>query len=214
MTARNVRLGKQPSKLVRDLTLLQNEKCIVEASEGTLTLPIIVDDATRGHFFVGKGQLTLDTIVETPQGAIGKPMNRKFNQPFLMFSETHNISEALSPATNEDFSQSGYEDLADFLVRANLVFSQFFSCSSKGINLRNFEKDSQVFGFFNTHDQWDVLISKDDNLVYASAGKVYISEDLDENSETSSAHVLFGGNGKTVIVGKNNILVDFGEEEK
>jgi len=76
MSPKNVKLGNQPGKLIRDLVLLQNEKCIVKACASALTLPILVDDETRGHLFFGKGQLTMDTIVETPRGAVGKPWSR------------------------------------------------------------------------------------------------------------------------------------------
>lgn len=215
MTARNMKLGKQPSKLNHDLILLENEKCIIEVAKGTLTLPILIDETAQGCFFAGKGRLTLDTIVETPEGAVGKPMNNDLTQPFLMFGETAPLSEALSPAIDEDFSKMGCNDLADFLVKANEAFSKFFSGGNRSIGLESkFEKRSIMFAFLNTHDKWDVLISKGDKIIYTSEGRVYISSDLDEDFETRSAHVLFARNGKTVVVGRHNVLVDYGEDRQ
>jgi hypothetical protein len=92
-------LGNQPQKLTKDATLLHNEKCLVIATAGTIALPILLEEATSGQLFIGKGQLTIDTIVETSRGAIGKPIVRDLTPeyPFVMLGETETSKRIWSP---------------------------------------------------------------------------------------------------------------------
>lgn len=203
---RNIKLGKQPHRLIRDTMLLQSEKCVVTAQEDTLMLPIFVNDTTRGHLLMGKGQFTLDAIIETPKGAIGKSFVTDLNQPFLMFGAVSTISENSVAATVQDISNMDYENLEDLLVKANDVFSQFTMNNHKQ---HNFEEDSQVFAFFTPDKTWDMLISKEDKLVFTSRNKVYIFKDSNESTEFHPERLLFAEDGKTVIIGKNTILIDF-----
>jgi len=209
MTPKRAKLGNEPSKLTKDLVLLQNEKCIVKAFAGDLTLPILADDATLGYIFFGKGRFTLDAIVETPEGAVGKPLVKDLDTPFIMLGKVCNIANDLTPATVHDISNMGCRNSEEFLAKANEVFSRF----SLDYHTRfNFEEDSQVFAFANEHDKWDMLISKEDKLVYMSKDKVYISKDKAESVDISPAGVLVAERGKTIVIGKNNILIDSDDE--
>lgn len=209
MTPKRAKLGNEPSKLTKDLVLLQNEKCIVKAFAGDLTLPILADDATLGYIFFGKGRFTLDAIVETPEGAVGKPLVKDLDTPFIMLGKVCNIANDLTPATVHDISNMGCRNSEEFLAKANEVFSRF----SLDYHTRfNFEEDSQVFAFANEHDKWDMLISKEYKLVYMSKDKVYISKDKAESVDISPAGVLVAERGKTIVIGKNNILIDSDDE--
>ena len=202
---RHIKLGKQPHKLNKDLTLLENEKCVITTQEGTLTLPILVEGNTRGHILTGKGQLTLDAIIETPKGAIGKSLITDLDQPFLMFGTVSEISENTAPATAQDISNMGYENLEDLLVKANDAFSQFTINSHKHPKL---EENTQTFAFFTPDKAWDILVTKEDKLIFTSRNKVYIFKHPTENTQLHPQHLQFAENGKTIIIGKNNILID------
>ena len=208
---RFLKLGKQPSRLNRDLTLLQNEKCLITAQEGTLTLPILIEGNTQGHLLTGKGQLTLDAIVDTPKGAIGKSLFTDLNQPFLMFNTDNDVSGNSTPGNDQDITNMGYENLEDLLVKANDVFSQFTTNSHKHPKL---EEDTQMFAFFTTDKTWDILIAKEDKLIFTSRSKVYIFKDEAEDTEFHPQRLMLTEDGKTVIIGKNNILIDFDAHQR
>ncbi len=202
-----MRLGNQPQKLIKDTTLLRNERCIVTVTAGTLALPILLDDATRGQLFIGKGQLTLDTIVETSRGAIGKPLIRDLtpDYPFLMLGESENLKENLASVTNQDLNNIGYKSTDEFLKKANEAFDEFAHRRHSHIDI---EPDAHVFAFANEHQKWDFLIAKDDKLVYTSEHKVYVSKNSGENASLEPGSILVSKKGKTVVIDRGNILVD------
>ena len=205
MTYNHVKLGSQPQRLTEDLILLQNEKCIVKASTGTLTLQVLVEDEVRGHFLVGKGQFTLDAIVETPQGAVGKPVVKNLNTPFLAFGPITNIKNSSVPATLEEISSMGYAGLEDFLARANETLHQFLGNSH---GHWHFERNSHLLAFSNEDERWDILISEGSKLVYTSKDNVYISKDNSKSLIAQPESIVVKGNGKTVIISGNDVLVN------
>jgi hypothetical protein len=200
-------LGNQPQKLTEDATLLHNEKCIVTATAGTLALPILLENETSGQLFIGKGQLTIDTIVETSRGAIGKPLLRDLTpvHPFLMLGETGNLKENLAPATNQDLNSLGYKSTDEFLKAANEAFDEFTHRRHNHIDI---EPDARIFAFANEDEKWAFLIAKDDRLVYASKHKVYISRNGGERASIGPESILVNKKGKTVVIDRGNILVD------
>jgi hypothetical protein len=202
-----MQLGNQPQKLTKDATLLQNEKCIITATAGTLALPILLDEATSGQLFVGKGQLTLDAIVETSRGAVGKPLVRDLNpdHPFLMLGETENLKENSAPATDQDLTSMGYKSSGEFLKTANEAFDEFAHRRHSHIDI---EPDARIFAFANEHEKWDFLIAKADKLVYTSKRKVYISKNNGESVSLGQGSILVAKKGKTVVIDRGNILVD------
>jgi hypothetical protein len=205
MHLRDMKLGNQPNKLTQDLTLFQNEKCIVKAFAGTLTLPILHDELTRGLVFAGRGQLTLDAIVETSRGAVGKPLIKDLNQPFIMIGKISNFQESLAPADAQDASKAGYASLEEFMAKTTVIFNRFFWHRHTHLD---FEEDSRLFAFVGEHDKWDMLISKGNRLVFTSKDKVYISKDKVQNLVIGPEQVLVAGKGKTVVISNNDILVD------
>ena len=202
-----IQLGNQPQKLTKDATLLQNEKCIITVTADTLTLPILLDNATSGQLFVGKGQLTLDAIVETSRGAIGNPLIRDLTpeHPFLMLGVTENLKENLAPVASQDLTNMGYKSTDEFLRVANEAFDQF--AHRKHIHI-DIEPNARIFAFANEHEKWDFLIAKDDKLVYASKHKVYVSKNGGESVSLGQGSILVAKKGKTVVIDRGNILVD------
>ena len=202
-----MQLGNQPQKLTNDITLLQNEKCIIKATAGTFTLPILVDNTTSGQLFIGKGQLTLDTIIETTRGAIGKPLVTELtpDHPFLMLGETKSLKESLTPATNQDLTSMGYKSTDEFLKTANVTFDRFAHKRHSHIDI---EPNAHIFAFANEHEKWDFLIAKDDKLVYTSKHKVYVSKNNGESVSLGQGSILVAKKGKTVVIDRGNILVD------
>jgi len=203
----HMELGNQPQKLTQDTTLLQNQKCIIKATAGTLTLPILIHNTTSGYLFIGKGEFTLDAIVETARGAIGKPIARTLSpdQPYLMLGESTTLNQNLAPVTIQDLTNMGYRNTDEFLKKANNTFGQFAHRQHGHINI---EGDSHIFAFATEHNKWDILVAKRDKLVYTSKHRVYVSRDNGESVSLSPAQILVAKKGKTVVIDNGNILVD------
>jgi len=200
-----MQLGTQPQKLTKNTTLLQNNKCIVKTAAGTLTLPILVDGNPSGHLFIGKGEFTLDAIIETPQGAIGRPITRDLNQPFLMLGENTTVTQNLAPATIQGLTNNGYKSTEEFLKKAHETLDQF---AHRRHGRFDMESDAHIFAFATEHDRWDILVAKQDKLVYTSKNRVYVSRDNGESVSLGPAQILVAKKGKTVVTDKGNILVD------
>jgi hypothetical protein len=88
MMPQNFQLESTILKAKETLTLWQTENGIIEINTNTLAVPIKLDNQQKGYIFHGHGKLLLDTIVETNEGAIGKPVEKEINEPFLMLGET------------------------------------------------------------------------------------------------------------------------------
>ena len=211
MFSHHMELGTQPHKLTQDTTLLQSDKCIIKATAGTVTLPILTDNTIIGQLFIGKGQVTLDTIVETNRGAIGKPLIRDLtpDRPFLMLGETKDLRENITQATNQDLANIGYKSTDEFLKTANETFDQF---AHKRHSHMDIEPDAHIFAFATEHGKWDFLIAKDDKLVYTSKHKVYVSKNNGETVSLGQGSILVAKKGKTVVIGGGNILVERDEQ--
>ena len=207
MLFHHMKLGTQPHKLTQDTTLLQNDKCIIKATADTLTLPILIDDTPCGHLFIGKGQLTLDTIIETTRGAIGKPLIKNLTQPYAMFGENTNLNQ--TPATTQDLANLGYKSADEFLKTANDTFDQFTHGRRGNFDI---EKDAHIFAFAMEHSKWDILIAKGEKLVYTSKEKVYITKDNGHSVSLEPGSIFVSKKGKTVIIDKGNILVERNEQ--
>jgi hypothetical protein len=118
-------LGKTVLKATESMTLWQTEKGIIEISNNTLTIPIKLDGQKRGYVFQGHGKLLLDTIVETEEGAMGRPVEKELNEPFLMLGDIEEIQKSLTKANEEDFQKMGYKDQKGFEDRAEDLCDQF-----------------------------------------------------------------------------------------
>jgi len=99
MIRQNYQLGNSISKATEDITLWQTEKGIIKISKNTLAIPIKLDDKRKGYIFHGHGKLLLDAIVETEEGAIGKPVEKEINEPFLMLGDTEETQQHFSTAS-------------------------------------------------------------------------------------------------------------------
>ena len=205
MLLQHLQLGTQPQKLTIETTLLQNNKCLIKTAADTLSLPILVDDSPRGHLFIGNGEFTLDAIIETTRGAIGKPVTRNLNQPFLMLGENKTLNQNLAPATTQDLTNNGYKNTDEFLRKAHETLDQF---AHRRHGRFDIESNAQVFAFATETDRWDILVAKQDKLVYTSKNRVYVSRDNGESVSLSPAQIIVAKKGKTVVIDKGNILVD------
>lgn len=201
MIWQNYQLGNTVSKTSEAMTLWQTEKVIIEINKNTLAIPIELDDKERGYVFHGNGKLLLDTIVETEEGAIGKPVEKELHEPFLMVGDIEETQKHLTEASEEDFEKVGYQNQQEFVDGAEDLCDQFFK--KKGVhNHQHFdEHHGFIFAFQNETSKLDILVAKGSKLVYKAMDIVFVSN-KNKVVLKSPSEVVCLSNGKSVIVKK------------
>lgn len=202
---RRYQLGEVPLKTVEDITLLQNERCLTKVFKDTLCLPILVEEETTGYIFHGTGQLMIDSIVETKRGAVGKPTIKDLKQPFIILGNTEKIENNLVSADSTDLNKLGYKGIEGYVEMADRLCERLLR---KGTNRLTLDmKDTLVFAFAEPKDEFDMLVSKGDSLVYTSREKVFVSK-RDKTVLKCPEHVVVTKRGKTVIIANDQFLVE------
>jgi hypothetical protein len=201
MIWQNYQLGNTVSKTSEAMTLWQTEKGIIDISKNTLAIPIKLSDNERGYVFHGHGKLLLDTIVETEEGAIGKPVEKELNEPFLTLGETEETQKHLTTASEEDFAKMGYQNQQEFVDRAEDLCDQFFK--KKGVHNHQCldEHHGFIFAFQNENSKLDILVTKGSKLVYKAMDIVFVSN-KNKVVLKSPSEVVCLSNGKSVIIKK------------
>jgi hypothetical protein len=193
-------LDSEVSKVSEDMVLWKNDKGIIEISGGSLAIRVIVDSHPCGYVFHGKGKLLIDTIVETNKGAVGKSVERVLDEPFLMLGSLDD--QKLEDVKSEDFSLLGYENKEQVSSKAEQLLAKFFEKSNHK-HSRFLEGDRGfIFAFLNDKGKLDILVSKDDKIVYTSTDKVFVSKG-EKIVLTSRGKVIALKSGKSIIVEEN-----------
>lgn len=165
-------IGQNPLKTVESINLLRTDRCIVNVSKDTLALPIMMDDETKGYFFHGAGELLIDTIIETPRGAVGEPTDKDLTKPFIMIGETKGVDNKVEPADASDLLKKGHKNCEDFIEKAQELCRRVFR---RRLHSTNFNENcAQLFVFAADKNSEDVLVSKGDKLVYKSQDDVCV----------------------------------------
>ncbi|UCH31143.1 MAG: hypothetical protein JSV05_06435 [Candidatus Bathyarchaeota archaeon] len=181
--------------------MLKNDKGIVEVGKGALAIQINLEGRPRGYVFRGKGKLIVDSIVETKQGAVGKPVEKEVNESFLMLGEWTEAERSLEEADEEDYVEAGFKGKQEFESDALNLLDRFFkggSCES-----RRFDRNRGfVFAFPNEKSRFDILVAKGSKLVYKAKDTVFVSKG-NKVVLKSAGDVFVSRPGKSVIVTKD-----------
>ncbi|MDH5447820.1 MAG: hypothetical protein OEY24_04480 [Candidatus Bathyarchaeota archaeon] len=206
MIWKNYQLDSTVSKATEDITLWRTGKGILEISKDTLVLPIKLNEQRKGYVFHGHGKLLLDTVVETEEGAIGRPVEKEIIEPFLMLGDIEEIQQHLSTADKEDLTETGYESEQKFVTKAEELCDQFLG-RGRVHNHRCFGEDHGfVFAFLNEADKLDILVAKDSKLVYKAMDIVFVSN-KNKVVLKSPSEVVCTDNGKSVIIKRGKSLI-------
>ena len=186
-------------KVFEDRTLWETEKGVVRIRENTLVLPIQLNGQRKGYVFHGNGELLLDAIVETEEGALGRTVEKRISSPFLVLGAKKDLLPSLDTAQLEDLNKAGYEDKQSFLAEAerlcNRILRQERGCNCKGINVDR----GLVFAFSNETERPDILVTKGAKLVYRAVGTVFVSSG-EKSKLKSHGTVVLAHNGKSLLV--------------
>ena len=157
------------------LVLLKTERGLVEIDKDGLAVAVKLDGEVRGYVLQGNCKLALDTIVETREGAIGKPVEKEVKKPFLALGPSEKLQRSLGTANDDDLKKVGYENSQQFLTEAKELLDHFsrrrlgyFNCSH--------ESEGSIFAFPNEAGGVDILLSDGSKLVYEAVGMIFIAD--------------------------------------
>jgi len=201
MTAQSLHLDNTVLKTLDILTLWQNEQGIIQTGKDALAVSIKLGNETKGYIFHGKGKLILDTIIETKEGAFGKPVEKEINKPFLMLGNTKEIQENLIMASREDLHHLGYENEQGFLDEAEELYKKFFENRKTDYHKCCKGSAGVIFAFPNKADKLDILLAKDSKLIYKASDKIFLSTNRKTVLKTPE-EVILSSNKKFFIVKK------------
>jgi len=196
----NYQLDKTVSKANEDLTLWQTERGIIRIGKNTLACPIGLDGQQVGYVFHGHYRLLLDTIVETNEGAIGKPLEKEANTPFLMLGNTERVRQHFSVAGEGDFLENGlYVSKEEFIAQAEDLLNRFLEKERAYGHCHVRKNDSLIFAFQNENGRLDILVAEDSKLVYKAEDTFFVSN---ENKVVlkSLGQVVCASDGRSVII--------------
>lgn len=169
-----LRVGEAVFRLEESFTLFRNDKCIVKIYDGAIVIPLYFNGENVGYFFHGEGTFLLDAVIETPRGALGKPIEREIETPFIMVASTSKIKEIrekLREAEDENLAQKGYADAREVVETAKELCNTMFR---KSRFCKHPELQSYVFGFQRKDtERPDMLVAKGDKLVYIRGENIF-----------------------------------------
>jgi hypothetical protein len=195
MTWHNYQLERNILKTNEVLTLWKMEKGLIEISKNTLAIPIKLGDDQKGYVFQGQGKLVLDTIVETDDGAVGKPIEKEIAGPFLMLGETEDMKKGFVTAEEDDLKTMGYESKQQFVAKANDLLDQFLGRDMVHHHCCG-HNNGVIFAFQNKSDKLDILVNKGSKLIYKATDTVYVSNKCRVVLKTPN-EVVVSGNRKS-----------------
>ena len=179
-------------------TLSRAEKASVEIKKNAFAVPIKVEEEKVGYIFVGQGKLVVDAIVETEEGAFGKPIERALSEPFLMLGNIEQTSQHFHPASHDDLKKAAVDEKT-VLDGAQELLDRFSSKSAVHghADLRN--HSGWIFAFSNGENALDHLVSKSSELVYNAKGMSFVSKG-NKSILRSSGQVVLSHHGKPIVV--------------
>lgn len=177
---------------------MQTEKGIVEIGKNTLAIPVIVHDQVKGYIFDGHGKLLLDAIVETKEGAVGKPVEKELHEPFVMLGNAEMTGRNLKPASSEDLAEAGYADRRALMAKAEELLDRFFKNGRIHSCRCSYGEEGLLFAFQNQAGNLDILLAKDTKIVYKAMDTIFISDK--SRTVLKSCEVVCVSSGKSVVV--------------
>ncbi|UCE96409.1 MAG: hypothetical protein JSV51_02035 [Candidatus Bathyarchaeota archaeon] len=199
MRYQSFQLDDDVLKATDDMKLWKNEKGLVEITKDALAVGVTLDSKRCGYVFHGVGRLLIDTIVETDKGAVGSPVEKELDTPFLMLGKLDDAEKHLDAAEKKDFQKLGYDDQQQFISKGEELLDLFFE-NSEGEHKHSRMHIGKGFIFaFPNDSKLDILVTKGSKIVYTATDMVFVSKG-DEVVLTSHGDVVVSRPGKSVFI--------------
>jgi len=199
MICRQYQLDDKIMKTNDPMRLWQSEKGLVEVDKGALVLGIRLDDELKGYVLHGHGRLILDTIVETKDGAIGKPIEKEITEPLLMLGATEETQRHLVTATDEDLAEKGYGNQKEFAANAEKLFERFLG--KERIHGGGYcgVPNGIVFAFAGKDHDLEILVADGAKIVYKAPDMVFVAERNRVLMKRPDHTILMNGRGSFIF---------------
>src|SRR5271157_2479673 len=191
MTWHHYELSNTVLKTNENLNLWKSDRGSVDIEKDTLAVAIMLNGKPEGYIFGGNGKMVLDAIVETDQGAVGKPIEQQLTDPFLMVGNPDIIEPRSSSAATGD---------QDFLAKVQDLYNEFFRGGEHfGGGCHHHSHEGMFFAFKNDSGKLDLLIPHGSKIVYRAKHMVFISDD-DEAILKSPEHMVVSNHGRCIVI--------------
>lgn len=191
MTWHHYDLSNTVLKTNERLNLWKSDRGSVDIEKDTLAAAIMLNEKPEGYIFGGNGKTILDAIVETDQGAVGKPIEQQLTDPFLMVG---------APEIIEPRSSSAVTGEQNFLMKARDLFDEFFRGEEHfGSGCHHHHHEGLVFAFKSDSGKLDLLIPHGSKIVYKAKHLVFISDE-DEAILKSPEHMVVSNHGRCLVL--------------
>ncbi|MEM3579117.1 MAG: hypothetical protein QXL54_02705 [Candidatus Bathyarchaeia archaeon] len=204
MMRHSYQLDNAIHKIRENTVLLKTEIGVVEAGENTLAVLIKMDSHKVGCVFHGECKLVLDTVIETENGAVGKPIEKTVEKPFIMIGEVEHVLSKFATTNKHDLAKIGYANESEFIKRAEELCRRFFGEQS-GQAYDTFEQGF-VFAFPNNASGLDLLVAKDSKIVYKTCKMMFVSNENRVVLKTSGKMVVSNGL-KSVVLSSKKVTI-------
>jgi hypothetical protein len=188
MTWNHYDLSDTVLKTNERLNLWKSDRGSVDIEKDTLAVAITLNGSPQGYIFSGNGKMILDAIVETDQGAAGKPIEQQLTDPFLMIGNPEIIKPSSSSVVTAE---------QDFLAKAQDIYNEFFRGEEHDHGCHHHE--GSIFAFKNDSSKLDLLILHGSKIVYKAKHVVFISDE-DEAILKSPEHMVVSNHGRCVVM--------------
>jgi hypothetical protein len=183
-------LGSSILKTNEPVTLWKSDRGSVCIEKDSLAVAIMREGRPEGYVFSGNGKMILDAIVETDQGAVGKPIEQQIQEPFLMIGKPENPE-------SHSFSTVDAEQ-TDFMAKAQDVFDKFFGREHFDMGCC-YRHEGLVFAFSNDLGKFDLLIPNGSKIVYKANRTVFISDE-DNSFLKNPEQTVVSNHGKCIVM--------------
>jgi hypothetical protein len=194
----NHHLSNEILKAAEDTKLWQTEKGIVEIGKNTLAIPVTMHDQVKGYIFDGHCKLLLDAIVETKEGAVGKPIEKEIREPFIMLGNAEITGRNLKPASSDDLAEAGYAERRELMAKAEELLDKFSKNGTTHSCRCSYGDEDLTFAFQNQAGNLEILLAKDTKIVYKATDTIFISDM--NRAVLKSCEVVCVSTGKSVVV--------------
>ncbi len=196
-----VEVSDQPRVLNAPATLLKDERVSLKMETGSLLLSLKIGKS-KGHFVHGSGMFLLDSIVETEMGAVGRPVKRKLEEPFIILGPLQEEA-SLDDAAVGNLESAGYGD-ADAMVKLARDMATRFS---DRIHRSSSAGTEGNFVAFPRNDGFDFLVVKGNKIVYREEDMTFVSRDGKDVILNGCCDIAVSKPGKSVSIKGGNIVI-------
>ena len=185
------KIKPETCKLLNDLEIYRGDKCYLKVNKDCKVLKLFYNDKLKGYAFRGSIEYAVDTIVEMPNGAVGKPVQRSGIDTVVVIMDPLPSLQLSNIEVDEDFIEKIQKVLEDV--------------QSEKIGLKEFERFSKEYfiAIFPREKYYEIILSKKGKLIYIDKGITFISKG-DKSILVSRNGVIMSSGTKVFYTGVRN----------